>query len=268
VSPAWSYLLAAIGIAGLLIAANAPRVGWWFNIAAQLVWITYAVATRQWGFLASAFGYGVAYARLLRRAYRAPAATSQREKPAAVEERPGPYELWKQTGGQTAVLRRRYRDLLAEHGHLVLTAHGSLVPLAPDDEVAAATVTAMTDQDKPGPYELWKQAGGGTDAYDRQRYRALLIEHGHLVPSAPGEKAEPLPCGWPHNRYPDDRQSNPWAPYDGYHEALMAGIRDGSIVDPDFWFNPETDDIERRATRLTREELEVERRRNSDRSGR
>lgn len=66
----WSYALAALGITGLLIAANRPKIGWWFNIAAQTAWVAYAVATRQWGFLASALAYAVAYLRLLRRAYR------------------------------------------------------------------------------------------------------------------------------------------------------------------------------------------------------
>lgn len=60
--------------------------------------------------------------------------------------------------------------------------------------------------DKPGPYELWRQAGGETDAFSREEYRRLLVEHGYLVPLAPGEKATPLPCGWPANRYPDDLQ--------------------------------------------------------------
>lgn len=69
-SAVWSYALAVIGITGLLIAANRPRIGWWFNIAAQVVWVTYAVVTRQWGFLLSALAYAVAYVRLLRRAYR------------------------------------------------------------------------------------------------------------------------------------------------------------------------------------------------------
>lgn len=73
----WSYVLTAIGVTGLYIAAKRPRVGWWFNIGAQLVWITYAVATRQWGFLVSAGAYAFVYVRLLRRAYR-PAAPAQR----------------------------------------------------------------------------------------------------------------------------------------------------------------------------------------------
>jgi hypothetical protein len=66
-------------------------------------------------------------------------------------------------------------------------------------------VTVQEDE-RPGPYDLWKQAGGETDAFNRRRYRELLIEHGHLAPLEPGEMAKPLPCGWPHNRYPDDRQ--------------------------------------------------------------
>lgn len=69
-SALWSYALAVIGVTGLIIAANRPRVGWWFNIAAQVVWVAYAVATRQWGFLLSVLAYGYAYVRLLRKAYR------------------------------------------------------------------------------------------------------------------------------------------------------------------------------------------------------
>jgi hypothetical protein len=69
-SPVWSFVLAAIGVTGLWIAASRPRVGWWFNIAAQAVWLAYAIATRQWGFLVTAVAYAVVYVRLLRRAYR------------------------------------------------------------------------------------------------------------------------------------------------------------------------------------------------------
>jgi hypothetical protein len=72
----WSYALSAIGVTGLLVAANRPKVGWWFNIASQSAWVAYAVATRQWGFLASAIAYTAAYVRLLRRAHREPRAVS------------------------------------------------------------------------------------------------------------------------------------------------------------------------------------------------
>jgi hypothetical protein len=42
----------------------------------------------------------------------------------------------------------------------------------------------MTDKNTPpSPGALWKQAGG-----DRERYIALMIEHGHLIPKP---KAKP-----------------------------------------------------------------------------
>lgn len=66
----WSYLLGAIGITGLIIARTRPRLGWWFNIAAQVAWVWFAVDTRQWGFLAMSAGYSYAYVRLLIAAYR------------------------------------------------------------------------------------------------------------------------------------------------------------------------------------------------------
>jgi len=73
-SAAWSYALAAVGITGLWIAASRPRIGWRFNIAAQAVWVAYAVATRQWGFLLTAVAYALVYIRLLRKAYKPPSA--------------------------------------------------------------------------------------------------------------------------------------------------------------------------------------------------
>ena len=54
-----------------------------------------------------------------------------------------------------------------------------------------------------GPYALWVEAGGGTPAYSRERYLALLREHGHLL--SPGEDgyddAGPdLECGYRYRR--------------------------------------------------------------------
>lgn len=68
-SAAWSYVLAAVGVTGLWIAATKPRIGWWFNISAQVIWIAYAVTTKQWGFLITAIAYAVVYTRLLRKAH-------------------------------------------------------------------------------------------------------------------------------------------------------------------------------------------------------
>jgi hypothetical protein len=47
----------------------------------------------------------------------------------------------------------------------------------------------------PSPYELWVEA-----KEDPVRYRQLMRDHGLLIPLDPGEKPEPLPCGWPHRR--------------------------------------------------------------------
>lgn len=66
----WDLALAVVGLTGLLIAARRPRIGWWFNIAAQAVWISYGLATDQHGFILMSAGYTVAYIRLLRRAYQ------------------------------------------------------------------------------------------------------------------------------------------------------------------------------------------------------
>jgi hypothetical protein len=64
----WSWALAAVGITGLWLAAKKPKAGWTVALCAQALWLAYAVATRQWGFLATAVAYAVVYARLLRRA--------------------------------------------------------------------------------------------------------------------------------------------------------------------------------------------------------
>ncbi len=70
--------------------------------------------------------------------------------------------------------------------------------------------------DRPGPYELWRQAGGGTPTYSAEEHHRLMVEHGHFVPRpactcthivndpAEHEPACPryqdndrrLPCGW------------------------------------------------------------------------
>lgn len=59
---------------------------------------------------------------------------------------------------------------------------------------------------EPSAYDLWHQAGGPTDDFNKAEYRRLLVEHGHLDPPEPGEQSKPLPRGWPANRFPEDRQ--------------------------------------------------------------
>jgi len=63
VSPLWSYALAAVGLTGLWLAGSGRRVGWLIGVGAQVLWITYAIATRQWGFIVTAFCYAFVYLR-------------------------------------------------------------------------------------------------------------------------------------------------------------------------------------------------------------
>lgn len=67
---AWSWLLTAIGITGLLLAGSKRKVGWAIGLAAQVPWIVYALATEQYGFIVSALAYGATYARNWWRWYR------------------------------------------------------------------------------------------------------------------------------------------------------------------------------------------------------
>lgn len=50
----WSYLLAVVSVVALYVAGRKNRWGWAILVGAQGVWITYAIATRQWGFIVSA----------------------------------------------------------------------------------------------------------------------------------------------------------------------------------------------------------------------
>lgn len=59
----WSYVLSAVGITGLYLAGSRKRVGWLVGLGAQLLWITYAIATDQHGFILASLCYGWVYAR-------------------------------------------------------------------------------------------------------------------------------------------------------------------------------------------------------------
>jgi hypothetical protein len=59
----WSYLLTAVGILGLVLAGQKRSGGWAIGLGAQALWVAYAIATKQWGFIASALIYGSVYAR-------------------------------------------------------------------------------------------------------------------------------------------------------------------------------------------------------------
>lgn len=59
----WSWTLAAIGVTGLFLAGSNRKAGWAIGIGVQALWIAYAVATKQWGFIASAVAYGTVNVR-------------------------------------------------------------------------------------------------------------------------------------------------------------------------------------------------------------
>jgi nicotinamide riboside transporter PnuC len=63
----WSILLTAVGVLGIWLAGQRNLWGWAIGVAAQGLWIAYAIATRQWGFIGSALAYGFVYARALYR---------------------------------------------------------------------------------------------------------------------------------------------------------------------------------------------------------
>lgn len=62
-SPWWSYTLAAVGIFGLWLAGRKNAWGWGVGVAAQTLWIAYAIATEQWGFIVTAVAYGWIYGK-------------------------------------------------------------------------------------------------------------------------------------------------------------------------------------------------------------
>lgn len=58
---AWSYLLTVVGVSGLWLAGRGRAIGWRVGLLAQALWATYAITTRQYGFLVSALAYGWVY---------------------------------------------------------------------------------------------------------------------------------------------------------------------------------------------------------------
>lgn len=54
----WSWLLMAVGVTGLFLAGKKRKIGWMIGIGVQLLWIIYAIVSRQWGFIVSALVYG------------------------------------------------------------------------------------------------------------------------------------------------------------------------------------------------------------------
>lgn len=59
----WSFVLAALGIVGLLLAGSKRKVGWLVGFLIQPLWIIFAIRTGQYGFVLNAVAYAAVYAR-------------------------------------------------------------------------------------------------------------------------------------------------------------------------------------------------------------
>lgn len=60
---AWSFLLSAVGIVGILLAGSKRKIGWLVGFAVQPLWIVFAITTGQYGFILNAVIYAAVYAR-------------------------------------------------------------------------------------------------------------------------------------------------------------------------------------------------------------
>lgn len=60
ISQYWSLALTVLGAFGLVLVFRFPNhwIGPVWSIVLQVVWFSYAIASEQWAFLASAFMYG------------------------------------------------------------------------------------------------------------------------------------------------------------------------------------------------------------------
>ena len=57
----WSYVLAVIGVTGIFFVGRKTIWGWLVLLFNEVLWITYALITDQYGFIFSAIAYAVVY---------------------------------------------------------------------------------------------------------------------------------------------------------------------------------------------------------------
>ena len=57
----WSYVLAAIGVAGIFFVGRKTVWGWLVLLFNEVLWIAYALVTDQYGFILSAIAYAIVY---------------------------------------------------------------------------------------------------------------------------------------------------------------------------------------------------------------
>ena len=54
----WSWVLSAVGVTGLLVVGRRKWWGWVVAFTNECLWVGYALATRQYGFIFGALAYG------------------------------------------------------------------------------------------------------------------------------------------------------------------------------------------------------------------
>ena len=59
----WSWVLAVIGVTGIFFVGRKTIWGWHILLVNEILWVTYAVVTKQYGFIFSALAYGIVYVR-------------------------------------------------------------------------------------------------------------------------------------------------------------------------------------------------------------
>jgi hypothetical protein len=60
---AWSWILAAIGVTGIFLVGRKTIWGWLILCLNECLWIAYALATKQYGFIVAAIAYGIVYVK-------------------------------------------------------------------------------------------------------------------------------------------------------------------------------------------------------------
>lgn len=61
----WSWVLTVVSIFGVWLTGRNPRAGWIFAVFNQQIWLTWALATGQWGFAVQSVAFSLVYARNL-----------------------------------------------------------------------------------------------------------------------------------------------------------------------------------------------------------
>jgi len=62
----WSWLLAVIGVSGIYVVGNKNMFGWIVLCVNECIWIMYAIATKQYGFIVMATAYATVYIKSFR----------------------------------------------------------------------------------------------------------------------------------------------------------------------------------------------------------